>query len=84
MPRLIWVLTGRTDHFIGFVLLRLWYIFFFQLAQLLGVKRDHDDVGVQIMAMLIQAGASPDVKNKKGETPVSLCKDSSTREFMQK
>lgn len=58
--------------------------FFFQLAQLLGEKKHHDDVVVQIMAMLIQAGASLDAKNKRGETPLTLCKDSSTREFMQR
>ena len=51
---------------------------------MLGIKGNDDDKGVQIISMLIQAGASPDAKNTKGESPVSLCKDASTREFMKK
>ena len=29
MPRLIWVFAGCTDHFVGFVVLRQKYVFFF-------------------------------------------------------
>ena len=35
-----------------------------QLTQLLGVKKDHDAIDNQIMAMLIQAGAKLATKNK--------------------
>ena len=33
MPRLIWVFTGRTDHFVGFVLLQLNYVIYLNVSK---------------------------------------------------
>ena len=55
-----------------------------QLDQLLGIKGKQDDVDLEIMSLLIHAGAPLDVKNSQNETPLSLCIDTSTREFLKR
>ncbi|WAR13828.1 MIB2-like protein [Mya arenaria] len=55
-----------------------------QLARLLGVPLVNDDTGIQISCLLAEAGAAVTVKNKKGDTPLDLCSDTATREFIKR
>lgn len=54
------------------------------LARLLGVDLVNDDTGIQISCMLVEARASVTIKNKKGDTPLDLCTDAATREFLKR
>ncbi|KAK3588344.1 hypothetical protein CHS0354_040103 [Potamilus streckersoni] len=53
------------------------------LARLLGVKT-HDETGLQISSLLIEAGSDISMKNKAGLTPLDLCTDDSTKEYLKK
>ncbi|KAL4220974.1 E3 ubiquitin-protein ligase mib2 [Mactra antiquata] len=55
-----------------------------QLARVLGVPLVNDDTGIQISCMLVEARANIDLKNKKGQTPLDVCSDSATREFLRR
>lgn len=54
------------------------------LARLLGVPLVNDDTGIQISCMLVEARASITIKNKKGKTPIDLCSDTATKEFLKR
>ncbi|KAH3824000.1 hypothetical protein DPMN_125828 [Dreissena polymorpha] len=53
-------------------------------ASLLGVSMGNDETGIQISCMLIEAKGSLEVKNKQGKTPLDLCSDFTTREFLKR
>ncbi|XP_045163299.2 E3 ubiquitin-protein ligase mib1-like isoform X1 [Mercenaria mercenaria] len=54
------------------------------LARLLGVPLVNDDTGIQISCMLVEARASISITNKKGQTPIDMCTDVATKEFLKR
>ena len=54
------------------------------MACLLGVKEEADNVTIQISCLLLEAKADVEIKNKDGKSPLDLCNDFATKEFMKR
>ena len=47
-------------------------------------RASRNDKGIQILFLLIEKGGSLDVKNHKGQTPLDLVRDQTTRDMIVK